>query len=375
MAIYPPPNFTEDINTFNPINWELSSNDGITEAFLNANFLKFPIAQGFETLNGINNLGSSTLSGAVNIQGLTTFNNNLVLQAGLPARTITFSDGTIQSSAAGALPPSGVVAGNYTLTNLTVASTGLITSASNGSLPASGVVAGNYTSSNITVNSAGIITSASNGSSSPNVISVQTFSMTGNFTFPAGTQYATIMISGAGGSAGASYYSGSAVSTGGGGGAGGFVYINRLPVEAGTIMGCSFVSGLATLYYLPIPNSIITTNYPIASANAGGNGNAGTSGGAGNGGIGAGATINLTGFGISGSNVASGVGITTSGSGQTTYGFNLLSYFNPLTQISPSVPPFNYGIGGYTVVNNGSANDYTVYPAGGAVCVVISYSS
>jgi hypothetical protein len=53
MATYPPP--TEIGVIFNPIDWNTEVNDSITIAYLNANYLKFPIAQGFETLIGTNN--------------------------------------------------------------------------------------------------------------------------------------------------------------------------------------------------------------------------------------------------------------------------------------------------------------------------------
>jgi hypothetical protein len=336
MSVYPTPTRSQG-SIFNADLWIIEETGAITQEYLEANFLEFPVAQGFETLNGINNLGSSTLSGALNVSGLTTLNNNLVLQPGLPARTITFSDGTIQSTAS-ALAPSGVTAGTYTNTTLTV-------------------------------NTNGIITSASSGAASTNVISTQIFSMTGNFTFPAGTQYATIMISGAGGNSGASYFTGSAVNTGGGGGGGGLVYINRLPVEPGTLMGCSFTSGSASLYYLPIANTVITSNYTIASASKGGNGGDGSAGGAGTAGIGQGATVNLTGFGIASAGVPAGAGISTSGSGQVSLGINVLGYLNQLFNAG------GYGNGGYTVVSNGAGNTYNVVAAGGAICIVISYSS
>jgi hypothetical protein len=331
MAIYPPPNFTETITTFNTVNWETSST-AITISYLNANYLKFPVAQGNETLNGMTNLGSTTLN------GLTTINNNLVFQAGVPAKTITFSDATVQSTAAVPLAPTGVTAGSYTNTSLTVNANGLITAASSGATPS-------------------------------NVISTQTFSSTANFIFPVGTQYATIMISGAGGNSGASYYTGSAVNTGGGGGGGGLVYINRLPVEAGTLMGCSFASGTATLYYLPISNTVYTSNTTIASASKGGNGGDGSAGGAGTAGIGQGATVNLTGFGIASAGAPAGAGISTSGSGQVSLGINLLGYLNQLFNAG------GYGNGGYTIVNNGASNNITSVSAGGAICIVVSYSS
>ena len=53
MASYPPP--TEIIPIFNPIDYNTEVNDSITIAYLNANYLKFPIAQGFETFIGTNN--------------------------------------------------------------------------------------------------------------------------------------------------------------------------------------------------------------------------------------------------------------------------------------------------------------------------------
>lgn len=62
MSVYPPPSFTEYIPIFNPINWEATIDEGITIAYLNSNFLKYPVAQGLETLNGMNNLGDTTLS-------------------------------------------------------------------------------------------------------------------------------------------------------------------------------------------------------------------------------------------------------------------------------------------------------------------------
>jgi hypothetical protein len=299
-------------------------------------FLQFPNAQGTENLQTTNISGTLTCANNSVFNAPVGINSNLTFQPGAsPPKSITFSDGTVQTTAGGLLP--------------------------------SGVVAGSYTNTNLTVNTYGIITSATNGTAPTNVISTQVFSSTANFAFPAGTQFATIMISGAGGNSGNTYFSGSAVNTGGGGGGGGFVYINRLPVEAGTFMGCSFTSGTASLYYLPIAGTVLTGNTPIASATKGGNGGDGSAGGVGAAGIGQGATINLTGYGIGQGGYAGGAGISTSGSGQAPFGVNVLGYFNQLA--------IGYGTGGYTVVNNGGGNDYTVVPAGGAICIVVSYSS
>ena len=50
MAVYPPPNFEEYLSVFNPTNWIAEAGSGVDTAFLNANYLKFPVAQGTETL-------------------------------------------------------------------------------------------------------------------------------------------------------------------------------------------------------------------------------------------------------------------------------------------------------------------------------------
>jgi hypothetical protein len=53
MATYPPPN--EFGVVFNPIDWNTETGANITIDYLNANYLKFPIAQGLETFVGTNN--------------------------------------------------------------------------------------------------------------------------------------------------------------------------------------------------------------------------------------------------------------------------------------------------------------------------------
>jgi hypothetical protein len=72
MSVYPPPNFTEFITTFNTTNWE-SSDETITLAYLNANFLKYPVAQGLETLQAI------TVNGNADFNSPTTMSKPLTL--------------------------------------------------------------------------------------------------------------------------------------------------------------------------------------------------------------------------------------------------------------------------------------------------------
>ena len=53
MSVYPPP--TDRGTLFNPVDYGATTT-AITIDYLNANYLKFPVAQGLETMVGINNL-------------------------------------------------------------------------------------------------------------------------------------------------------------------------------------------------------------------------------------------------------------------------------------------------------------------------------
>jgi len=94
MAIYSPPNYLEPITIFNTTNWEPvistgGSGSGIDIAYLNANYLKFPSAQGDETFTQLdttadlvvgatlvaNTISASTNSTAVSLYGTTTSGN------------------------------------------------------------------------------------------------------------------------------------------------------------------------------------------------------------------------------------------------------------------------------------------------------------
>jgi len=76
MSVYPPPTFEEYLSVFNPADWGAGSSSGLDIAYLNANYLKYPVAQGTETLIDAN------VSGVLGI-----------------SKYIAFSDGTRQSTA------------------------------------------------------------------------------------------------------------------------------------------------------------------------------------------------------------------------------------------------------------------------------------
>lgn len=109
MAVYCKPSYNEPLTVFNPSNWicgednsGTSTSGGITLAYANANFLKFPSAQGNETLVGVNVLGTSQFNGTLNefanttdFNGTTNFNSGIKINTG----TLRFPDTTIQTTA------------------------------------------------------------------------------------------------------------------------------------------------------------------------------------------------------------------------------------------------------------------------------------
>jgi hypothetical protein len=412
---YPPP--TEDVPIFDPLLF-LEAVSITTSGGGGGSYLNFPFAQGKETMADMDVTGLGqffsgiTLNGAL---GENLTNNQNIIMNGATSTYIQFPDGTRQSTAPIGLTPSGVTAGAYTNTNLTVNANGIITLASNGIVPipatpvvtagttnftangavtynqygqitsaTSGVIpafaGGTFTiPSSITVNTYGQVTAITSGTAGSNVISTQIFTVSSNITFPAGTQFATIMISGAGGASGLSYnIPNEATTAGGGGGAGGCMIYNRLPMEASTSMNCVITNGNTTLNYIPIPNttySNVTTE--IGTVYAGQAGTSATAGGGNNPAGGAGGAISQKLFYPSG--LAGGTGGNGQSIGAGTYlvprGVNYLSQWNQNLQISATVNPFNYGIGGYSRINNALSGDVSIQPAGSACCLVISYSS
>lgn len=123
MAYYPPP--TETGIAFNPADWNTATGDNITIDYLNANYLKFPIAQGLETFIGTNNQSTTDCQDDIemNTNKITGLGNPTNLQ---DATTKTYVDGRTP-----ALTPSTT----YTNATINTNASGFISSVSSGSIP------------------------------------------------------------------------------------------------------------------------------------------------------------------------------------------------------------------------------------------------
>jgi len=84
MAVYNPP--TEDLPIFDN-NVFTSGNEVLTVDIANNNYLKFPIAQGAETLTDITVLGTSTFNGTVNVDNQLIVTGPIVVADVFPAPT------------------------------------------------------------------------------------------------------------------------------------------------------------------------------------------------------------------------------------------------------------------------------------------------
>jgi hypothetical protein len=76
MASYPPPKYTEPLSIFNPYYYENFNSQTIDINFINANCLRYPIAQGQENLQAISVNGIATFNNDVNINAKTTITTN-----------------------------------------------------------------------------------------------------------------------------------------------------------------------------------------------------------------------------------------------------------------------------------------------------------
>lgn len=217
MSVYPPPNYTETISIFNPVNWVVNTSDGLTQEELDLLYLKFPVAQGLETLQQI------VVNGTADFNSSLTASNNIVMDGVFNTNYIQFPDGSKQYTAS---------SGNLLTSNNTWTGT----NAFNTSLPSSTLTP--TTGIQLTTKTY-VDTAVSTATNVASVI-MKTYNTANtnfgtwyNFTTTSNTQYADIYIMSAGGcyAKGAQFNIGAPVKSGGGaGGGGGVVNYSRLPM-------------------------------------------------------------------------------------------------------------------------------------------------
>jgi hypothetical protein len=217
MATYPPPNYTETISVFNPSNWIINADDGLSQAELDLLYLKFPVAQGLETLQQI------VVNGTADFNNSLTASNNIIMDGVFNTNYLQFPDGSKQYTASSG----NVIGSNNTWTGTNAFNTSLPTSTLT---PTTGIQLTTKTYVDSAVSSSTNV--ASNIVKTYNTANTN-FGSWNNFTTTGNTQYADIYIMSAGGcyAKGASFNVGAPVKSGGGaGGGGGVVNYSRLPM-------------------------------------------------------------------------------------------------------------------------------------------------
>jgi hypothetical protein len=127
MAYYPPP--SETGVKFNPADWNTETGANITIDYLNANYLKFPIAQGLETFVGTNN------SAITDCQDDIEMNTNKITGCGNPTDAQDVATKFYTDGRTPALTPSTT----YTNSTITTNASGFISSVSAGTPPTSSI--------------------------------------------------------------------------------------------------------------------------------------------------------------------------------------------------------------------------------------------
>lgn len=237
MATYPPPTYTEPLSVFNPIYFEVDTTL-MTIDYANKHYLKYPVAQGTETLQQIIVNGTSTFNA-------NTIINNQTLDIDGASGQIRFNDNRVQTSA----------------------------------FTGAGSLTGSYTNTSMTIDTNGRITAISSGASTGGLVSVNYYTSSQTITPPANTYKFDIMIFGSGGKAGDVGIFGSYLVFGGAGAGGNMAKAESIPWTTGTM----------TLVVQPQTNGG-STSLTLGSLGTpivynGGNGSNGGSGGGGAGGV------------------------------------------------------------------------------------------
>lgn len=196
MSLNLPPNNLEPITIFNPANF-IDLSGGLTIEYANANYLKFPTAQGAENLLDINVSGTADFNSTVNVNGNLFVNNPSIfsdtvdITSTVPPTSSQIIPATNDSSTKipttawvqsviSATPPStsnlsavltvGNSAGtnNINMNNQNISGLNTLSFASTSQTSAyTGGTAGTYTNVGMTLDSNGKISSISSGTLSP----------------------------------------------------------------------------------------------------------------------------------------------------------------------------------------------------------------
>jgi hypothetical protein len=301
MSVAPPPDPIVPI--FNPLYWDFTSTDGatgITPAYLNLNYLKFPYAQGLENLQNTNVVGTMTVSGTTTLNDPLQVNDLCNITGALTVTGITTLNDPLQVN------DTATVTG--TLTASSTVTLGSVSSSVPTCLASYAAVLPTDSSTNIPT-TAWVQTAISAGvaPTTPTLLIYDSVTSPGTFTpaFPSGTKYVDMALMGGGGASGTGGVvwnggqSGSAL--GGAGGGGGCVYIQRLPVQGTATLAANITVGsYVTVYYTGSygGTTVATAYWGSAGGNGDFSGPNSCVGGAG--GAGGGTIVNFVGQGQTG---------------------------------------------------------------------------
>lgn len=217
MATYPPPNFIEPLSVFNPTNWETMATT-LTTAIADLRYLKFPVAQGLETLQDTITNGTADFAG------------NIIMSGTALTNYIEFPDTTKQYTASVSTPNLLPLNNTWTGTNyfnnvapITTSATQPLSTDATNKIPTTAWVQSAISgSSAITpiISSAGISPLQTNPIATWSVLST-----------PAGTQFCDVYSMGGGGNSGSDATNptlGWSKGIGGCGGGGGMTLNSRL---------------------------------------------------------------------------------------------------------------------------------------------------
>jgi hypothetical protein len=225
--------------------WDFTSTDGatgITPAYLNLNYLKFPYAQGLENLQNTNVIGTMTVSGTTTLNDPLQVNDLCNITGALTVAGITTLNDPLQvndtATVTGALTASSTVtlgSGASSVPTCLASYAAVLPTDSSTNIPTTAWVQ--------TAISAGV------APTTPTLLIYDSVTSPGTFTpaFPAGTKYVDMALMGGGGASGTGgvvQTGGSAGSAlGGAGGGGGCVYIQRLPVQGTATLSANITVG------------------------------------------------------------------------------------------------------------------------------------